>query len=129
MDRALACRALVLVILGDVDEVGLVEAPFGLRIGCHRLGHEGRDASVLAGLELWSTEVASVGEGLQVLASHGLVCGTGHVVQLCPVIANVCDLVRNDQVVLGIDSGLHVVAHQARSLGLGGHRTCIGVGE
>ena len=55
-------------------------------------------------LSFWATEVASVGEGLQALAPHGLVGGTRNVVQLCSVIADVRDLVRKVQVVPGIDS-------------------------
>jgi hypothetical protein len=36
--------------------------------------------------------------------------------------------VRHDQMVLGFDRGLHVIAHQARALGLGDHRAAIRIG-
>jgi hypothetical protein len=39
------------------------------------------------------------------------------------------DLVRDDQVVLGIDGGLHVIPDDASALAAGGHRACIGIGQ
>ena len=64
VDGTLARRALVLVILGDVDEVRLVEATLCLGIGGHRLGHHRRDVGLGARLDLGSAEVAAVGHGL-----------------------------------------------------------------
>ena len=49
-------RALVLVILGDVDEVCLVEATLCLGIGGHRLGHHRRKVGLRARLDLGSVE-------------------------------------------------------------------------
>ncbi len=48
--------------------------------------------------------------------------------ELCPVIADIGDGVRHDQVMLGLDRQLHVVADDARALAAGGHRTGIRVG-
>jgi hypothetical protein len=44
-------------------------------------------------------------------------------------VALVGHLVRHDQVMLGVDRGLHVVAHDARAAAARGHRACIGVGQ
>lgn len=46
-----------------------------------------------------------------------------------PVVADVGDFVRHDQVMLRVDGGLHVVAHQARAFGLRDHRARVGVGS
>src|SRR5262245_50288681 len=46
VDGTFARRTLVLVILGDVDEVRLAEATLRLGIGGHRLGHQRRDAGL-----------------------------------------------------------------------------------
>jgi hypothetical protein len=43
VDGTFARRTLVLVILGDVDEVGFAEATLCLGIGGHRFGHQRRD--------------------------------------------------------------------------------------
>jgi hypothetical protein len=40
---------------------------------------------------------------------------------LRPIAADIGDLVGDDEVVLGVDSGLHVVANQASPLGLRHH--------
>src|SRR6185295_5960749 len=42
--QALAGRAQVFIVLGDVDEVELAEAPFGLAVGRHWFGDERLDA-------------------------------------------------------------------------------------
>ena len=39
------------------------------------------------------------------------------------------DLVRHDQMVLGVDGGLHVVAHDPRAAAAGGHRARIGIAQ
>jgi len=39
VDRPLPGRALILVILGDVDEVGLAETTLGPRAGAHQRRH------------------------------------------------------------------------------------------
>ena len=107
----------------------LVEAALGLGVRRHRLGHEGLDAGIVAGLDLRAAEVAAVGEGLQLALAHRLACGHRHRAQLRAVAADVGDLVRNDEVVLGVDRRLHVVAHDARSLGPVAHRSCVGIGQ
>lgn len=75
VDGPLPRGALVLIVLGDIDEVALVEAPLGLRVGGHRLGNVGRDARVFAVLELLATEVPAIGEGLQLGLAHRLARG------------------------------------------------------
>jgi len=52
---------------GDVDEVALVEPAHGPCGGCHRPGHEGLDAGVVAGLDLQSREAAADGAAFNCL--------------------------------------------------------------
>ena len=49
--------------------------------------------------------------------------------QLRPVAADIGHLVRDDQMVLGVDGDLHVVADDARALAAGRHRPGVGVGQ
>ncbi|MDT4879116.1 hypothetical protein FQZ97_1147590 [compost metagenome] len=76
--QSLSCRALVLVIFRDIDEVALVEAPLGLGARGHRLGHEGCDASVFAGLEFGAVEVPAVSEDAHPAFTHRLASGLRH---------------------------------------------------
>ncbi len=52
-----------------------------------------------------------------------------HVCELRAVVADVCHLVRNDQMVLRIHRGLHVVTNHARAAPARRHRAAIGIGE
>ena len=60
------------------------------------------------------------------LASLGLAAHGG---QLRPIAADIGHLMRDDQMVLGIDGDLHVVADNARALAAGRHRARIGIGQ
>jgi hypothetical protein len=48
---------------------------------------------------------------------------------LRPVAANIGDLVRDDQMVLGIDGHLDIVADDAGALAAGRHRPGVGIGQ
>ena len=117
------------VAASTVDEVALVEAAFELRARCQRLRHEGRDVILIALLDLRPVEVAPIRIRPQLGLVHGLARSTRHLRELAAVVAHIGDLVRNDQVVLGIHSNLHVVAHHASTLGLRHHRARVRIGQ
>lgn len=110
VNRPLACRAGVLVGVNDIDEVRLVESAFCPCIGCHGLGHKRGNPGILTSLETLAAVAGTVGDDLQLSLAHRIACSQDHWAELCPVAAVVRDLMGNDQVVLGIYRGLHVVA-------------------
>ena len=128
-DEALSSRASVFVVLGDVDEVELAEAPLGLAVGGHRLGHVGRDAGLLARQDLRTLEVAAIGDHSQLLVANRFAGLLRHRPQLGSIVADVDDVVRNDQVVLGIGDDLDVVADDAGASATGGHGAGVGIGQ
>jgi hypothetical protein len=67
-----AGRALVFIVPGDVDEVELAEAPFGLAVGRHWFGYERLDARLLASQNFGTREVATISDHFQLLFADGL---------------------------------------------------------
>ena len=65
----------------------------------------------------------------QVFLSRRTACLLGHREQLGAVMADVGDFVGDDQMVLGIDRGLHVVADDAGAAATGGHRARIRISQ
>src|SRR4029453_12087222 len=61
LDGALAGRAAVLIVFGDVNEVAFVEATVGLAVGGQRLGHQRGHAGLVAIQNLFTFEVAAIG--------------------------------------------------------------------
>ena len=61
--------------------------------------------------------------------SHGLACLLGRAGELIAIEAFLGDLVCHDQVMLGIDRRLHVVADDARTTTVRGHGACIGISQ
>jgi hypothetical protein len=55
-----SCRAKILVILLDIDEITFVISPKSLVVGCHCLGHKGRDARLFARQYFWPLEITAV---------------------------------------------------------------------
>src|SRR4029453_19207976 len=93
------------------------------------LGDDCCDPSLLALEDLVAFVVATICQCNQ-LAFAGCCLGElGHGRQLVPVMANVCDLVGHDHVVLGIHGRLHVVANDAGSSTTRGHGSCVGFGH
>src|SRR5450755_2013416 len=81
-DRSLTGRALVFVIGGDIAEVAFVELPLGFVIGGLGFGHQRGDAGSLALENLFTLEVASIGERRQLLDTHRLLSLLAHRRQL-----------------------------------------------
>jgi hypothetical protein len=79
---------------------------------------------------LWfRADVSPIGEGDELLASRRRPRLQGHGLQLGSVVTNIGHLVRDDQMVLGVDRGLDVVAHDPGSLAARRHGPCIGIGQ
>ena len=70
----------------------------------------GDNAAFLAFLQGRAIVIAGVGDRLQCLHSQSLFCRLGHLVKLARIVAVVDDLARSDELVLGIDRDLDVVA-------------------
>ena len=127
--QTLSCRALVLVITRDVDEVGLAEAPLCLGVGGHRLGHVCPDACFFTGQDLRALEVATIGNHFQLVLANGLTRLRRHRPEFTAVATDVDDVVSDDQVMLGVGGHLHVVANHPGATPAGGHRAGIGIGQ
>src|SRR5690349_16676715 len=69
-----------------------------------------RDARAFAREDLVAVEVAAVGQGSDLLAPRGLLCLERHGCELVAVVPLINHLMGHDQMVLGIDSDLHIVA-------------------
>ena len=112
-DQCLTSRAAVLIPLPVVDEVCLVESAVGLDVGCLGRRHQHVNAGLLARRNFLALEIAAISDRSQRLCPD---CGASllcHFRQLIAVAADVGYLVFDDQMVLGIDCGLHVVADDA----------------
>ena len=68
---------------------------------------------MIAGQDLLAVEVTAVGHDIQFIDLERGLRLLGHGRELGAVMAYIGDLVGHDQVMLGVDSGLYVVAHRA----------------
>lgn len=129
ISQLLTSRAAIDVGLGVVGEVGLhIEAllPVARGLGA---GNRGDDARLVAGEDLAAAEVAFVGNSVQLGAAERALGGGGHRLQLVAVVPGICDVMGDDQVRLGIDRGLDIVAHQAAVLRARGHGPRVWIGQ
>ena len=102
-------RANVNVLLRHVTEVLFAEPPSDVDARGHRLGQRDRDARFLARRNLLAVEVAAIGDGIEVLHFQRRLRPLGHG-RLRPVVTDVGHLMRDDQMMLGVDRDLDVVA-------------------
>ena len=114
------------VLLRHVAEVLLAEAPFRLCVRGHRLGQRDRDAGFLAGQDLFAVEVAAVGDDIEFSTSSVAFVSLATVRELRSVGPDVGHLMRDDQMMLGVDGDLDVVAHDAGAAAAGRHRAASG---
>jgi hypothetical protein len=77
--------------------------------------------------DLLALEVATVSQHGDARCTDGVLRLGGHHGELGAVVAEVGHLVRNDEVMGRIDSGLDVVADDAGAAAAGGHGASIGV--
>jgi hypothetical protein len=126
--QPLVCWTPILIQPRHIEE-GFSVKPAG-KVGgrCEGLGHEGYDAGLVASKDLLAFEVAPVSHRREPVGSHRLTRLLGHLVQLISVTADVRDFVRDNQMMLGIDRRLHVVADDSGAFALACHRTRVGVG-
>ena len=127
--QPLAGRTTIDIIRGVIDKVLLAEAPLGFGAGRLRLRQRHGDAGIGAGLDLTAFVVAAVGDGLERLGAQFLPRLAGDIGKLAPVGSDIGDLMDDDEMVLGIDGRLRVVADNAGVLAAGCHRARIRVGQ
>ena len=101
------------IFLSHVAKVLLAKAAFGFCPRGHRFGQSDRDACLLARQNLGAVEIAAVRDDIEVLRLQRVFRPLGHAGELRTVIADVGHLMRDDQMMLGIDGYLNVVADDA----------------
>ena len=112
------------LILGACD-VSKIDTGRGVNIGHRRACHSRTairccPAAAQPGPPI-AFEVATIGHDREVVNARGFAGLLRHRRQLSPVVADVGDLVRDDQVVLVVDRSLDVVANDAGATAAGGH--------
>jgi hypothetical protein len=78
---------------------------------------------------LFAAEVAAIGDDIEASGFQRRFRLLGHVGELRPVGADVGHLMRDDQMMLGVDGDLDVVAYDARASAARRHRTGIRIGQ
>src|SRR6516164_283808 len=94
------------ILCRQIDEVLLAEAAICLRARGHRLRQRHCNVSLLTGQNLRTVEVATIGNRIEMLSTESLLGLRSHVGKLCPIRADIRDLVRDNQMVLGVYSHL-----------------------
>jgi hypothetical protein len=84
--------------------------------------------SSLTGEDLLAFEVAAIGDRRQFAHARRFLRLLRHHRELAAIVADIGDLMRNDQVMLRIDHGLHIVADQPRVLAARRHGSRVGIG-
>src|SRR5262245_2019789 len=127
--QLLSSRATIGVFLCQIDKVLFAEAP--VRFGTRRLWlwQSYGDAGLVAGEDLRAAEVAAIGNGLDRTGPEHCFCLLCHIGHFSPVRAAVRDLMRDDQMVLGIDGYLHVVTDHSGPAPTRRHRAAVGIGQ
>src|SRR5580700_2889881 len=92
-----------------------------------RTRHVRVDPGLLAGLDVLDLEITPIGHDRDPFHSENLFCRFGGLCQQTHIDNLVGDLLLDDQLVLGIDGDLHIVAH--RDMRMRRHRSAVGVGE
>jgi hypothetical protein len=92
-----------------------------------RARHVGHHPRLLAGLDVLDLKITLVGYDVDRLDTESLLRRLRGLRQQANVDHLVGDLLLHDQLVLGIDCDLNVVAHS--NMRVGGHRPAIGIGQ
>jgi hypothetical protein len=109
----LARRAAIDILLRQIDEVLLAKATFRLCARGHWLGQRHGDPRAIASQDLIAVEVATIGDGIELIGLQNGLRFVGDVRKLRAIRAHIRHLVRDDEMALGIDRDLHIVAHDA----------------
>ena len=75
--------------------------------------------------DLRAAEIAAIGNGLNILGLQNSLRLPCHIGQLSPILSRWASLMRDDQVMNGIDRDLHIVADDAGAASAGCHRTAV----
>ena len=97
-DQGLSGWATVGVGLGYVDEVPFAEQALGLVVGGLRSRHVSGDPHVFARDDLLAAEVTAISDDLQLFGLHGGAGALRHHRQLVAIVADIDDVVVDDQV-------------------------------
>ncbi len=127
IDQAFAGGADVNVVLGHVAKVLLAKASLGLRPRGHRFGQGDCDTRLFARQNLRAVEVAAVSDHIEALRLQRRLCLLGHVGELGSIRADIGHFMGDDQMVLGVDRCLHIVADHSRASPARRHRARVGV--
>ena len=105
-----------------------VNRPLGVA-GGQGFGHNRCDTRAFAQEDLVAIEVATVDQRGDLLTARGLLCLERHGRKLGAVVSLIDDLMGHDQMVLGIDGDLHIVADGGGPFAAGHHRTGVRIGQ
>ena len=125
--KTLTCGTEEAVAGWVVAELILAEQARSDRRTTLRARHIRVDPGLLAGLDVLDLEITPVGDDRDPLHAENLLCRFGGLCQQTHIHNLVGDLLLDDQLVLGVDRDLHVVAH--RNMRVRRHRSAVGVGE
>jgi len=129
LGQAFAGRAGIVIVFRVINEISNGEEAKLVVAGGHCLGNAGQDASSFASQHLLAAIIASVSQHGDFFAFDGLEGFATHKSQLRPVRADVGDFVRDDEMMLGVNSDLDIVADDAGAFAAGRHRAGVGIGE
>lgn len=127
--QSLPSRADIGVIVGDVGEVGTVEATMGGCVGGVRLGNGDRDSGFFARHDLLALVIPLVGNRLHIVTGHNLPCCMRHHRQGVAIVAEVGHFVRDDQMMPRLYGSLHIVTNHAGLSARRSHGADIGIGQ
>src|SRR5262245_33106929 len=113
--QPLASWTAIGILLGQIDEVLLAEAPLRLGPRRQRLRQRHRDARRVAFKDLRAAEVSAIGNGLERLSLQDSLRLLGNVSKLRPIRAAVRHLMCHNQMMFGVYSDLTVVADDTRA--------------
>src|SRR5438270_2029168 len=125
--KTLTCRAQKAVAGWVVAELIFREQARSDRGTTLRTRYIRLDPGLLAGLDVLDLEITPISHDRDPLDSENLFYRFGGLCQQTHIDNSVRDLLLDDQLVLGIDGDLHVVAH--RNMRMRRHRSAVGVGE
>src|ERR1700688_1317226 len=117
----LACRTNVNVLISHIAEVLLSEASFGLCVRGHRLWQCNRDASLLARPNFFAAEVTAIGDSIELVDPQYRLGLVGHMGELRSVSPVVGYLMHDDQMMVGLDGNLDIIADDAGPAAAGRH--------
>ena len=111
--QLLAGRAAIDIVLGQINKIRFPKTTCRLGARGLRLGQRDRDTGLFAGQDFLTFEVTPIRNDVQVIAAQRGFRRLRHGRQLRSIGADVGDLVRDNQMVRGVDRTLHIVSDHA----------------